>query len=42
MLPEHGERQDDVLVLPALERVADQVRDAPDETDLLSEVVHRI
>ena len=26
--PQHGERQDDVLVLAALEGVADQVRDA--------------
>jgi len=30
---EDGEREDHVLVLPALEAVADQVRDVPDEAD---------
>jgi hypothetical protein len=29
--PQHGERKDDVLVLAALERVADQIRDAPED-----------
>ena len=37
--PQHGERQDDVLVLAPLEGVADQVRHAPDEADDLA-VVH--
>ena len=34
-----GQRQDNVLVLAALERVADQVGDAPEEADDLA-VVH--
>jgi hypothetical protein len=33
------EREDHVLVLPALERVADQVRDTPEQADDLA-VVH--
>jgi hypothetical protein len=37
--PEHSERQDDILVLAALEGVADQVRHAPEEADDLA-VVH--
>jgi hypothetical protein len=37
---EDGERQDDILVLATLEGIPDQVRNAPDETDLLPEVVH--
>jgi hypothetical protein len=36
---EHGERQDDVLVLAALEGVADQIRHTPQEADDLA-VVH--
>ena len=36
---QHGERQDDVLVLASLEGVADQVRHPPDEADDLA-VVH--
>jgi hypothetical protein len=36
---QHGERQDHILVLAALERIADQVRDAPDEADNLA-VIH--
>ena len=31
--PEHGQRQDDVLVLAALEAVTDQIRDTPEEAD---------
>ena len=34
--PQDRERQDDVLVLAALERVADEVRDAPEEADDLA------
>ena len=37
--PEDREGEDDVLVLSALEGVADQVRDAPEEADDLA-VVH--
>src|SRR5690606_36617310 len=37
---EDGERQDHILVLAALEGVADQVRDAPEEVDDLT-VVNR-
>ena len=36
---QHGQEQDHVLVLAALERVADQVRHPPDEADDLA-VVH--
>ena len=38
---QHGQRQDDVLILAALEAVADQVRDAPEEADYFA-MVHRI
>ena len=38
---QHGQRQNDVLILAALEAVADQIRDAPQETDDLV-MVHRI
>ena len=31
--PQHGQREDHVLVLPPLEGVPNQVRDIPDETD---------
>jgi hypothetical protein len=37
--PQHRERQDDVLVPPAPEGIADEVRDPPDEVDDLA-VVH--
>jgi hypothetical protein len=39
--PQHRERQDDVLVLAALEGVADQVRDSPDEADDLGVIDRR-
>jgi hypothetical protein len=38
--PQHRERQDHILILATLERVADQVRNAPDEADNLA-VVHQ-
>ena len=38
---QHRQGQDDVLVLAALEAVADEVRDPPDEADDLA-VVHRV
>ena len=37
--PQHGQGEDDVLVLAALEGIPDQVGDAPDEADDLA-VVH--
>ena len=37
--PQDGERKDDVLILAALEGVADEVRDTPEEADDLA-VVH--
>jgi len=36
---EHGQRQDHILVLAALEGVADEIRDTPEETDDFT-VVH--
>ena len=38
---QHGQRQNDVLILPALEAVADQVRDTPKEADYFT-VFHRV
>ena len=38
--PQHGERQDHVLVLAALEGIADQIRDTPKEADDFA-MVHR-
>ena len=37
--PQHRQRQDDILVLPPLEGVPNQVRDSPDEVGNLT-VVH--
>ena len=34
-------QEDDILVLATLEGVADQVRDAPEETGDLTEVIHK-
>ena len=39
--PEHGQGQDDVLVLAPFEAVTDQIRDTPEEADNLA-VVHRM
>jgi hypothetical protein len=36
-----GQRQDDVLVLAALEGIADEIRNAPEEADDLA-VIHRV
>lgn len=38
--PQHGERQDDILLLAALEDIADKIGDAPDEVDFIAMVVH--
>ncbi len=38
--PEDGERKDDVLVVTAPERVADQIRHTPEEADDFA-VIHR-